>query len=365
MNSLIGQTLDGFVIEEQIGQGGMAMVYRARQQAPARTVALKVLPPHLADDPHVVERFRLEGEHAAGLEHPNIVPIYAVGVAQGLHYIAMRYVPGHTLKERISAGRLHAAETVALLAPVADALDYAHRRGVLHRDIKPSNILIEPGGHVYLADFGLARNTLTKGITQAGTVIGTPEYMSPEQALGTGDIAAASDIYALAIVAYEALTGAMPFEADTPLGVLVARLQSGPRPPSHFLGTLPIPVEDVLMRALARRPDARPATARQFVAELRAAARHDQTPLAEDAPTVTATTFAYVHRPTPDQPATPTIHVAVTAPTTLLPPPPPDSLLLAATPPPQQTAGRGLLLVAAALALVLVLVCGALALLLS
>src|SRR5262245_54279278 len=271
--NLLGRTIGRFEILSELGRGGMAVVYRARQTDLERTVALKVLPPELSLDQSYIARFRQEARSAAALEHPHIVPIYEVGAAEGLQYIAMKYIAGRTLKDDVQErGALPIPQAAALLEQVADALDYAHSQGVIHRDIKPSNMMTEQNGWVYLTDFGLARGGTTGGLTMAGTVMGTPEYMSPEQAQGLATIGPPTDIYAMGVVLYELLTGQMPFQADTPMGMLVARLQYAPRPPRDYRGDLPMPVEDVIMRALARKPEARYATAKELIAALKSAA---------------------------------------------------------------------------------------------
>jgi serine/threonine protein kinase len=230
--NLLGRTIGRFEILSELGRGGMAVVYRARQTDLERIVALKVLPPELSLDQSYIARFRQEARSAAALEHPHIVPIYEVGAAEGLQYIAMKYIAGSTLKDSVQArGALDVHEAATMLDQVADALDYAHSQGVIHRDIKPSNIMVAKNGWAYLTDFGLARGSVTSGLTMAGTVMGTPEYMSPEQAMGLATIGPPTDIYALGVVLYELLTGNMPFQADTPMGMLVARLQYAPRPP--------------------------------------------------------------------------------------------------------------------------------------
>jgi serine/threonine protein kinase/tetratricopeptide (TPR) repeat protein len=271
--NLLGRTLGPFEIISELGRGGMAVVYKARQADLERTVALKILPPELSIDKSYLARFLQEARSAAALEHPHIMPIYAVGSAEGVHYIAMKFIAGQTLKDIVQErGALTIAEAAGMLEQVADALDYAHSQGVIHRDIKPSNMMTDQNGWVYLTDFGLARGGTTGGLTMAGTVMGTPEYMSPEQAQGLATIGPPTDIYALGVVLYELLTGQMPFQADTPMGMLVARLQYAPRPPRDYRGDLPMPVEDVIMRALARKPEARYATAKELIAALKSAA---------------------------------------------------------------------------------------------
>jgi serine/threonine protein kinase len=257
--NLIGTTLGRFTILEELGRGGMSVVYKARQDGLNREVALKVLAPALAHDHTFIERFQHEAHNAAGLEHPHIVPVYDVGQADELHYIAMKYVAGQTLQDLLDgAGTLNMHQALAILQPVGEALSYAHRRGLIHRDIKPNNIMISNDGWVYLADFGLARDYgRSSGMTQTGMVMGTPEYMSPEQAQGLADIGPATDIYALGAVLYELLSGTTPFHADTPMAMLAARLLEEPRPLRAARSDLPPAVADVVMCALARNPDDR------------------------------------------------------------------------------------------------------------
>jgi len=271
---LLGRTLGPFEIISELGRGGMAVVYKARQADLGRMVALKILPPELSLDKNYLQRFLQEARSAAALEHPHIVPIYAIGEAQGYNYIAMKYITGKTLKDVVQQqGALDIQQTATMLEQVADALDYAHSQGMIHRDIKPSNMMAERSGWVYLTDFGLARGSENaQGLTLVGTVMGTPEYMSPEQAQGLSTIGPPTDIYALGVVLYELLTGQVPFQADTPMGMLVARLQYAPRPPRDYRGDLPEAVEDVIMRALARKPQARFATAKDMIAALKNAA---------------------------------------------------------------------------------------------
>ncbi|GIV89682.1 MAG: protein kinase [Chloroflexus sp.] len=271
--SLVGQTLGRFEILSELGRGGMAVVYKARQTDLDRIVALKILPPGLTSDQSYIARFRQEARSAARLEHPHIMPIYEVGEVAGYHYIAMKFIQGRTLKQLLQQeGALSVRRAAQILAQVGEALDYAHRQGIIHRDIKPSNVMITDEGWVYLTDFGLARGTgSNSGLTIAGTVMGTPEYMSPEQAQGLPNVGPPTDIYALGVMLYELLTGAFPFKAETPMAMLAARLVHAPIPPRDVRSDLPPAVEDVIMRALARKPEARFATAAEMVAALRQA----------------------------------------------------------------------------------------------
>lgn len=272
--SLVGQTIGRFEILSELGRGGMAVVYKARQTDLDRIVALKILPPSLTSDQSYIARFRQEARSAARLEHPHIMPIYEVGEVAGYHYIAMKFIQGRTLKQLLEQeGALPVTRAAQILAQVGEALDYAHRQGIIHRDIKPSNVMITDDGWIYLTDFGLARGVGSSagGLTMAGTVMGTPEYMSPEQAQGLPNVGPATDIYALGVMLYELLTGAFPFKAETPMAMLAARLVHAPIPPRDVRGDLPPAVEDVIMRALARKPEARFASAAEMVAALRQA----------------------------------------------------------------------------------------------
>ncbi len=272
--NLVGTTLGDFQIRAELGRGGMGVVYKAHQQSLNRIVALKVLSPALTDDELYIARFRQEAQSAASLDHPSIINIYQIGKENQLHYLAMQYIEGETLQQRMRReGAMNIERIVTLLTPVCSALDYAHTHGIIHRDIKPSNIMITPDGKVYLADFGLARGMGASELTKTGTVMGTPEYMSPEQAEGSSSIGPATDIYALGIIIYQMLTGKLPFESETPMGMAVVRIAKLPRPPREYRGDISSNVEQVIMRSLARQPDARFATAGEMMQAL-----HPMTP---------------------------------------------------------------------------------------
>ncbi|MBI2941127.1 MAG: serine/threonine protein kinase [Chloroflexi bacterium] len=266
-----GQRIGPYEIVDVIGQGGMATVYRARQPSLDRLVALKVLAPDLARDPDFVARFQLEATIAAKLDHPHIVPIYDVGAADGHYFIAMRLVPGAPL-ERIVAkdGPLPLARVVAVLSQVASALDHAHGLGVVHRDLKSANILVEAGDRGSLVDFGIARAGEFGRYTR-GRIIGTPEYMAPEQAQGI-EVDYRADIYALGIIAYELLTGQVPFRADSMVAVLHRQVYDPPPPIRTIRPDLPAATEGAILRALAKHPAGRPPGAGAFVATLAAPA---------------------------------------------------------------------------------------------
>ena len=261
----------------KLGEGGMGIVYLARQTVPARQVALKVAKPEILLDPLNRVRFLQEANAAAKLQHPHIVPIYEVGEAallgQQTPYIAMAYIEGLTLRDYLSQnGALPLHETTEIIRQVGMALDHAHQNAIIHRDIKPSNILLDKNRLAYLMDFGLARDVnMASGLTMAGALVGTPEYMSPEQAEGAKVIGPPSDIYALGLVLYEMLTGKLPFEGETPLSIITSRLTRQPIPPRNFMSSLPPVVEDIVMRTLARRPEHRFHSAAELVQALQAA----------------------------------------------------------------------------------------------
>jgi hypothetical protein len=263
-----GSELGGYRIERQLGRGGMGVVYEATQIALARKVALKVLPPELGEDTDFRERFRREGMAQASVDHPHIITVYEAGDADGRLFIAMRLVDGPTLKDLIRSGELTRARALALLGQVAGALDAAHRSGLVHRDVKPPNILIGPGDHGYLADFGITKALAETGMTQTGQFLGTPHYIAPEQVDGRSPVTAAADIYALAAVCYECLTGKVPFERDTNQAVLFAHVYDDAARASEVDPSLPGAIDQVLARGMAKDPAERQATASELVGDL-------------------------------------------------------------------------------------------------
>jgi len=260
--------LGRYQIEGMLGRGGMAVVYRAHDPLFGRIVALKILAPHLGGAAQYTERFQREARAMARLQHPNILPVYDVGEQDGVAYLVMQCVEGGSLHDRLAlqrrAGYVRVAEMLAILEPVADALDYAHGCGIIHRDIKPHNILLTAGAYPYLTDFGLAKVIDQDGpgpaLTLANPLIGTPAYMSPEQAQGQ-PLDGRSDLYALGVILYELFTGRVPFlretATDTPLAVLL-RHAGTPPPAPHTLNPAITPaLEAVLLQALAKRPGER------------------------------------------------------------------------------------------------------------
>jgi serine/threonine-protein kinase len=265
---VIGGQLGNYLIESVIGRGGMSVVYRAKHARLSTSVALKVLAPELSSDDNFRERFLREAQMAAAIDHPNVVPIHDMGMREGALYIVMRYVSGGDLKALLAtSGPLDAEQALALLMPIALALDAAHAHDLVHRDVKPGNILIQrsSGGeieHVYLTDFGIAKSSSISGLTRAGGLIGTVEYMAPEQ-VGGGEVSAQTDVYALAGVFYECITGRVPFERELAQGELPP---TGPvEPITSVRPELPSALDGVLVKALSRNPAERYATCEQFL----------------------------------------------------------------------------------------------------
>jgi len=251
---MIGRELGNYRILKELGKGGMGVVYKAHQLSLGRPVAMKVLPTHLTSDPSFVKRFQNEARAIAKLNHPNIVQIYDIGHEDDIHYYTMEFIEGPTLDEMIyKEGFLSSDRTLTIISQVSKALQYAHSQGIVHRDIKPSNIMIAKSGRVKVTDFGLALQQRTTRLTVDGGIVGTPEYMSPEQA-GGRTATAQSDIYSLGVVAYELLTGAVPFEGESPLMVLNKIQNSEPQWPRAVNPGLPIEFENIIRKMMAKDP---------------------------------------------------------------------------------------------------------------
>ena len=268
MDSWSGKTIGGYQIAEEIGQGGMAVVYRAYQPQLERWVAIKILRATEVSGQEFLDRFRREARAIAALRHPNILTIYTYGEEGGIAYIVMEYVPGGTLKDRLTGEPVDWPDAATLVIPVGRALAYAHSHGIVHRDVKPANILLPRPDWPLLADFGLIKlMDHPEGITRPGMSIGTPAYFSPEQATGE-NIDHRSDIYALGVVLYELLTGHIPFEAKSPMDMMVRKLQEPPPPLCRLNPRITPQLEAVILRALARDPAARHSTMEAFVNDL-------------------------------------------------------------------------------------------------
>jgi serine/threonine protein kinase len=263
-----GQMLGPYRIINQVGRGGMATVYKAYQPSVDRYVAIKVLPSQLAESREFAARFQQEARIIAKLEHPHILPVFDYGESEGVAYFVMRYMDAGTLKDKMIEGRpLPLQEIDRLFTQLAQALSYAHSHGIVHRDLKPANVLIDSQGNVFLTDFGIAKllESASPRLTQTDAIMGTPAYISPEQAQGH-PVDQRSDIYSLGIILYEMVTGSVPFTAETPLAVLFKHISDPLPPPSLVKPDIPPVIEQVILKALAKDPRDRFATAAEFVA---------------------------------------------------------------------------------------------------
>jgi WD40 repeat protein len=266
-------TLGKFEILEEIGRGGFAVVYKARDATLDRLVALKVLHPQLTADPKFLQRFHQEAQAAAGLHHPHIVTVYEAGEEAGQHYLAMAFLPGRTLDELVGEGSLPVESAISIIEQVAEALDAIHGQGLVHRDVKPGNILVDDTGWATLLDFGIVRAAQGTRLTTTMTVLGTPDYMAPEQAEveQADEIDWRADIYALGVVAYELLVGRAPFTGASPTAVLYKHVHEPPPTPTVLNPGLPPELEPVLLKALAKQREERFQQAGVFAASLREA----------------------------------------------------------------------------------------------
>jgi serine/threonine protein kinase len=261
-----GQTLGPYRIINQVGQGGMATVYKAYQPSMDRNVAIKVLPRQLAESKEFATRFQQEARIIARLEHPHILPVFDYGEHDGVTYFVMRYLEAGTLKTRMEAGPLTLNQIDRLFTQLAEALEYAHSHGIIHRDLKPANALVDEQGNLFLTDFGIAKllESASPRLTQTDAIMGTPAYISPEQARAQ-TVDQRSDIYSLGIILYEMVTGRVPFLADTPLAVILKHV-SDPLPlPSFIKSDIPESIERVILKALAKEPGDRYSSATEFL----------------------------------------------------------------------------------------------------
>ena len=268
-----------YTIERKIGSGGMAEVYLARDTELDRDVAIKILHDRFAQDKEFVERFRREAQSAAGLQHPNVVSIFDRGEFKDTYFIAMEYVDGPQLKQLVKGG-MGTKDAIDFTRQILNAARFAHRKGIVHRDLKPQNVLIDDEGRARVADFGIARGG-SSDITGTGSVMGTAQYLSPEQAQGK-ETTAKSDLYSIGVILYEALTGRVPFDGDSAVAVALKQVSETPRRPSAVNPDVPPALDAVVMRALAKDPDARFKDADAFVKALDAAEKAPDTPRPED-----------------------------------------------------------------------------------
>ncbi|HZK48116.1 MAG TPA: Stk1 family PASTA domain-containing Ser/Thr kinase [Thermoleophilia bacterium] len=267
---MIGRVFeDRYEIARKLGSGGMADVYLANDRLLGRQVALKILSTRYAHDEQFVERFRREASSAAGLNHPNIVQIYDRGEAEGTYYIAMEYLEGRSLKEIIlTCAPLSSDLLISISVQILEALRSAHRRDIIHRDIKPQNIIIDNDGRAKVTDFGIARAGSASTMTEAGSILGTAQYLSPEQAQGQ-PVEAASDLYSLGVVMYEMATGRPPFDGDNPVSIATQHVHEHPIPPRNIAPDAPEDLEAVILRSLGKKPTERYLTAQAMLDDLR------------------------------------------------------------------------------------------------
>src|SRR5512139_452227 len=248
-----GEQVGQYRIMEQLGQGGMATVFKAYHPSLDRYVAIKVLHPAFGEDPSFSARFQREARVVARLEHPNIVPIYDYAEHEKRPYLVMKFIEGETLKARVQRGLLLPDEIECIIEAVGAGLHYAHKQGVLHRDVKPSNVLLSKDRQVYLADFGLARIAQSREATlTSDMIIGTPQYISPEQAMARKDLDEGTDIYSFGVMIYEIVVGCVPFNADTPFSVIHDHIYTALPIPSKVNPNISPDVERVLLKALAK-----------------------------------------------------------------------------------------------------------------
>jgi serine/threonine protein kinase len=279
-DDLIGKRLANYEIQSALGQGGMARVYRAWDTTLKRAVAIKVIEPMLSAEERYRERFEREAQSIANLDHPNIVPVYYFGKSEHLFFLAMKFVEGEdlaTLMNRyaVAGEYLPVEDVIRIVEGVVSALDYAHSKGVIHRDVKPSNIMVDREGHPYLADFGLALN-LSQG--SIGDVLGTPHYVSPEQARNSAGAVPQSDIYSLGVVLFEIFTGVVPFDDPSPTAVALQHVMNPPPAPRAINPELSEQVEAVILNAMKKEPEDRYQTGKELVTALRSALQNVGSP---------------------------------------------------------------------------------------
>lgn len=266
MSMSVGENIGPYQLLEQIGEGGMGAVFKAYHPALDRYVALKIIHASFREDPTFIARFQREARVVAKLEHPNIVPIYDYSEYQKLAYLVMKFIEGNTLKDRLARGSMNFYEILQVVDSVGSALEYAHSQGVLHRDIKPSNVLLGANGMLYLADFGLARIAQAEASTLSSeSILGTPHYVSPEQAMGRHDLDKRTDIYSFGVMLYELVVGQAPFKDKSGFAIIHDHIYTPPPLPRALRPNLSEAVEQVLLKALAKDPNDRFGTVDEMV----------------------------------------------------------------------------------------------------
>ncbi|MDE0867284.1 MAG: serine/threonine-protein kinase [Rubripirellula sp.] len=269
VNSSVIRYFGEYELIHEIARGGMGVVYKARQTKLNRIVALKmILSGSFANDAQV-QRFQAEAEAAANLDHPGIVPVFEIGHHEGQHYFSMAYLPGQSLKETIADRPLNPRDAAEIVSKIASAIGYAHDQGVIHRDLKPANVMIDETGVPKITDFGLAKSSKSSDLTASGQIMGTPNYMAPEQATGeTAGVNAASDIYALGAILYETLTARPPFQASTSIETIRQVLESEPVPPRQLNSAIPCDLNTICLKCLEKEPMRRYASPDELAADL-------------------------------------------------------------------------------------------------
>src|SRR5436305_6770906 len=272
-DGVIGSFVDRrYKVVSRLGAGGMADVYLAEDEQLGRKIALKLLHRRFAEDPDFVERFRREAQAAAGLQHPNVVGVYDRGGYDGTYYIAMEYVPGRTLKQLIrDEAPLDPVRAIDITMQVLKAARFAHRHGVIHRDLKPQNVMVGESDQAKVTDFGIARAGASD-MTETGSILGTAQYLSPEQAQGHA-VSASSDLYSIAVMLYEMLTARVPFDAEAAVTIALKHVSEAPTAPTRINARIPPELEQVVMWTLNKNPGDRPKDADELIAALEAARR--------------------------------------------------------------------------------------------
>ena len=265
---MISASIGRYKVVEEIGRGGMGIVYKGEDPILERVVAIKILSPHLIANSDSKERFIREAQAAARLNHPNISSIFDINEHDGIYYIVFEFIQGKTLRKVMDKERvMDLTKALDYFLPICYALDYAHQHSVVHRDVKPDNVIVADDGHVKVADFGLAWIETEQSLTEPGAVLGTFGYFSPEQARGE-KVDRRSDIYSLGVMLYEMLTGKLPFEADNPAALIQQHLASDPPKPSGYNHNISFSVEECILKAMQKDPDDRYQSAGEFTDDL-------------------------------------------------------------------------------------------------